>query len=144
MARKSKLNEELINRAAELVNAGHYDNTVFTCLGIGETTWYRWINLGEEDFLNGKNTIVAKFWESVSKARAAAEIRNLEIVQTAANDDWKAAAWFLERKYNEKWGRKEKTELTGKNGGPVEISNAKELLMQKINDMVSKKEEPEE
>jgi len=27
-------------------------------------------------------------------------------------DDWKAAAWYLERKYHDQWGRRDRADLT--------------------------------
>ncbi|MDP3937833.1 MAG: hypothetical protein Q8R92_06825 [Deltaproteobacteria bacterium] len=34
--------------------------------------------------------------------------------------EWTANAWHLERKHPERWGRKERVEHTGKDGGPID------------------------
>jgi len=42
-------------------------------------------------------------------------------VVSHANTTWQAAAWWLERSHHERWGRREKQELTGTDGGPIQI-----------------------
>jgi hypothetical protein len=67
--------------------------------------------------------------QAVEAARAAFVQRNLEVVQQAAANDWKAAAWLLERRRPEAFGRRQVVEasveaipvvdvLTGKVLGP--------------------------
>lgn len=42
-------------------------------------------------------------------AEAEAVITNVEVITRAAQDgDWRAAAWFLEHKYPDRWARLEK------------------------------------
>jgi len=41
------------------------------------------------------------------------------IQRVAENGVWQAAAWRLERKYPDKWGRR-RVEVTGPGGGPVQ------------------------
>lgn len=56
------------------------------------------------------------------KSRATAEIRNLQIIQTAAGDTWQAAAWILERTHPELYGRRERINLEGStDGSPVQV-----------------------
>ncbi len=132
---KCKLTDDLIENACELLARGNYDKTVYRYLGIGEASWFRYINRGEEDFNNGKDTVYAKFYIQTTKARAQSEIRNVGVIQQAAENDWKASAWFLERKFAARWGRRDKTEFTGKDGGPIEIANAKESLLKKLTEL---------
>ena len=68
-----------------------------------------------------KSGLYLEFLEAVKKAEASAEIRTVALIETAANQAWQAAAWWLERKHNDRWGRKEKQEVTGEKGGPVTI-----------------------
>ena len=55
------------------------------------------------------------------------ELRELgywgEVLTTAAQSQWQAAAWKRERITPERWGRldRAKLEVTGKAGGPVEV-----------------------
>ena len=62
----------------------------------------------------------------------------MQIVQAAAqgdaanekDPDWRAATWFLERAYPRKWGRHERVELSGAEGGPINVSvDTKQALL---------------
>jgi hypothetical protein len=48
-------------------------------------------------------------------------VRDLAIIGRAADEHWQAAAWRLERRFPERYARNRRVELTGKDGGPVEI-----------------------
>lgn len=43
-------------------------------------------------------------------------------IQAQAPQDWKAAAWILERRRPQHWGRSQRHELTGADGGPVQLA----------------------
>ena len=114
MARKSKLTKELIKEAYKLVSAGNYIKDVYPILGIDESTWYRWLNEGEK----AKSGIKREFYETIKKAEKDAIARNVALIQRAAQEgNWQAAAWWLERKYFEDWGRKERVDLAADKDG---------------------------
>jgi hypothetical protein len=47
--------------------------------------------------------------DALRTAEAEAVIKNVEVITRAAQDgDWRAAAWFLEHKYPDRWARLEK------------------------------------
>ncbi len=50
--------------------------------------------------------IYREFLEAIEKAEAQAKVRNVTIIQAAAKDNWQAAAYWLERRYPEEWGRR--------------------------------------
>lgn len=56
----------------------------------------------------------------------------IEQIRRAMPTTWQAAAWYLERRYPELYAPRYRTELTGKDGGPVqteEVGSAKEELL---------------
>lgn len=55
-----------------------------------------------------------QFWQTIKKAEAEAEARNTALIQTQASKSWQAAAWWLERKFPDRWGRKDKVQLDGR------------------------------
>jgi len=114
MARKSKLTKELIKEAYKLVAAGNYDKDVYPILGIDKSTWYRWLSEGEK----AKSGLKREFYETIKKAEKEAIARNVALIQRAAQEgNWQAAAWWLERKYFEDWGRKDKVDLSADKDG---------------------------
>ena len=114
MARKRKLTKELIKEAYKLVAAGNYDKDVYPILGIDKSTWYRWLSEGE----TAKSGLKKEFYDTVKKAEKDAIARNVALIQRAAQEgNWQAAAWWLERKYFEDWGRKDKVDLSADKDG---------------------------
>lgn len=114
MARRTKLSEELIKEAYEMVASGNYIKDVYPILGIGEVTWYRWLREGEI----AKSGLKRQFWQAIKKAEKEAIIKNVAVIQKAAEEgNWQAAAWWLERRYYEDWGRKEKVDLAADKDG---------------------------
>lgn len=62
------------------------------------------------------------FRAAVESARSQAEVRAVALInQAAQGGTWQAAAWFLERSHPQRWGRYSRTEVTGRDGGPIEI-----------------------
>jgi hypothetical protein len=114
MPRKSKLTKELIKEAFKLVSAGNYIKDIPPILGIDDSTWFRWLNEGEK----AKSGMKREFYETVKKAEKDAIARNVALIQRAAQEgNWQAAAWWLERKYFEDWGRKDKVDLSADKDG---------------------------
>lgn len=137
---KLKLNDKLIEDAVKYIEAGNYSIVVCNYLGIDESTWYRWKSKGEEDIQNDKNNIYCKFYKSIKKAEAVAEMRSVTIIQSFSRDNWQAAAWYLERKYKDRWSKTEKHEISGKDGGKIEIEDPRNKLLNKINQIIEKRE----
>lgn len=128
--RPSKLTPEVHEEAVRLAGTGVFFCTIAQALGIGETTFYRWLETGEADHTEGRDTDHARFWKAIKNAEASAEINCLRDV-VLGRPQWQARAWFLERKYKDRWAQRpaQQIELTGKNGGPIEVSAVRDRLM---------------
>jgi hypothetical protein len=109
----------------EAIEAGNYASTAAESVGIGESTHYRWMKQGEEGIEPYRG-----YWEAIKKAEAQAEMSAVQNIQTHAAENWTASAWYLERKFPDKWGRKDKLtqEISGKDGKPIEI-DSKSLVL---------------
>jgi hypothetical protein len=111
--RKLKLTPVFIKEAEKLLKAGNYANTVADYLNISESTWYEWLKLGEK----AQSGIYRDFWETIKKATAIAEVGAVSgILQAAQDGNWQAFAWFLERKFPNRWGRKDRNEMPDPQG----------------------------
>ena len=85
--------------------------------GISYDTLNRWRQQGETE--NAPSEF-ASFAETLKRAQAVAVDTLLSRIQDAARGgDWKAAAWILERRQPESWGRHQRMEHSGPNGAPI-------------------------
>lgn len=120
--RPSKLTPEVQDRIVQAVSAGNYQDVAARYAGIDPATFYRWMAAGAEP---DAPDALREFREAVESARAQSEVRAIALIQKAASDGtWQAAAWFLERSHPHRWGRLQRTEVTGAGGGPVEVDVA--------------------
>lgn len=68
------------------------------------------------------------FQQHVLRAKAAAEVRALHMVNKAMGDSWQAAAWFLERTRPDLYGRRERISHEGPTeGSPVKVVTVSEV-----------------
>ncbi|WP_414469279.1 hypothetical protein [Methanobacterium sp. ACI-7] len=104
--RPSKLTPEIQKDIVNLIKAGNYVDITCVIVGINKSTYYDWMKRGKE---SRRPNRYRTFYEEVTKAHAICEARLVAIISKAEETYWKAAAWKLERRYPEKWG-KPKTE----------------------------------
>lgn len=151
--RPLKLTKEVQENIVLMLKLGNYIEAAAPFAGVTKKSIYNWMERGrrEEDRVNAaKGRKIRKaekpfvdFLHAVEKAMAESEIRDVQVLYSAAKKDPKWAAWRLERKYPDRWGRKDKHEVTGKDGGPIEVEDPKEKLLQKLNEMAARKEQDE-
>ena len=121
--RKSKLTPERQQKIVELVAAGNYQNVAAHCVGIDETTLSRWLKMGSEQ----SSGPYYEFRQALKEAEAQSEAVRIERIATAGQTgNWQADAWYLERRYPDRWARRERQDLTLK--GSVEHSLDSGLL----------------
>lgn len=129
MGRKTKLNQPLQERICQLISAGNYIKTACQAVGISEQTYINWMKWGEKS----RKGVYFEFFESVKKAEAQSVARNVAVIQSAAKETWQAAAWWLERKHPQDWGKKERHEHVGKDGEPLQLDiDPKDKLISRL------------
>jgi transposase-like protein len=111
VGRPTKLTPEIQERIVELLKAGNYVETACAVVGIGRTTYYDWMKKAEESTRANKYT---RFHDAVRQAKAWSEARLVAMINKHAEKIWQAAAWMLERKYPERWGRNRKVSKPAK------------------------------
>lgn len=109
-----KLNERTHKVLVAALEAGTFRAVAAETAGIHRATLYAWLERGEADHDANKSTMYADLYEAILKAEANAEYRALQQIQGAAVNDWRAAAWYLERRYQDRWGGKIAVEHSGK------------------------------
>lgn len=113
--RPTKLTPELQEEICKIIRAGNYIETAAAYVGISKNTIYDWMRRGAREKERLKKNPRAKmkkseapfveFSDSIEKALAYAEVRDVAIIGKAAETQWQAAAWRLERKFRDRWGR---------------------------------------
>lgn len=95
MARPSKFTDETRKKLIQALSIGCTYELAAKYAGIHEATFYSWLTKGREGHPG-----FLKFYEDAKKAEAICATGALGvIVQSAREGDWKAAAWFLERRH---------------------------------------------
>ena len=120
--RPIKLTITLTKKICLYLAKGNYFGVACTVCGITPKTAYNWRAKGEKE----KSGIYRDFLSAVEFAEALAETESLDAIRNRLNG-WQAAAWMLERRHRERWG-KSMVEVTGKDGGPIEIDAKDKLL----------------
>ena len=150
MARPSLLTKERTKKIADLITAGNDAETSAMASGISKAAYYVWLARGraEIDRLTRNPKLKAKaseqpyieFVETIEQARAEAEARLVVLVSKAAADPktWQAATWLLERREPKKWGRVNRTEITGADGGPVKSESTVQVSDTELKDLADR------
>jgi transposase len=114
---RSKFTEE--NRAAIIryLEAGNTVETACRMVEVHKSQLYRWLKRGEEA---RPGTTSRSFYDQVQAAEARAEVRAVTILQQGMRDDPKWAAWYLERRRPESWGRRSTVEHA--QAGPLAVA----------------------
>ncbi len=114
--RKTKLNKELTDEIVKRIRAGNYIKVACQAVGISQTSYFDWINKGEQGI-----EPYAEFLGAIKKAESEAHVHFVAIIAAQASSQWQAAAWWLERKYPGQWGKREKIEISQEQVSSKEI-----------------------
>jgi hypothetical protein len=126
-----RLTSELIEKLASTIMKGAYVETAVALHSISKNTFYRWLRQAKSD---NPTALCQELSHAVEKAMAEAELRDMEVIdQAAQSGQWQAAAWRLERKHPDRWGRRDRFQLehTGPGGGAI-LVDERRVSLQKI------------
>ena len=104
--RKTKLTPTLQDEIVKRIRAGNYIKVACQAVGISHTAYFDWIKKGEEGI-----SPYSEFLYLVKRAESAAHVHFVAIIASQAPTQWQAAAWWLERKFPDKWAKKEKIDI---------------------------------
>jgi hypothetical protein len=125
VGRRTICTPELTEQICQILRAGNYICAACDYVGINESTYHSWVLRGEKEIArlddpkakpNESERIFVEFSKAVTRARAQAEIQSVARIRKAAEEDWRADAWYLERSHQQRWGR---TKLDVEHSGEV-------------------------
>ena len=117
--RPPKFNQETLDTIVRAIRGGNYVETAAAMAGVSKSTLYDWLKQGAR----AKTGKLKEFSDAVNQAQGEAEARDVLTIGGAAKLDWRAAAWRLERKFPDRWGRRDTMKHTGPGGGPIITAN---------------------
>lgn len=100
--RPTKLTPEVEDQLVRAISMGAYIETAAAFVGISKVTFYDWMRRGAR----AKSGKYKAFSERIKKAMAESEMRSIMAIQRAGDINWQAHAWYLERKFPERWGKR--------------------------------------
>lgn len=89
----------------QIVRGGAYLKTAAQFAGVHRDTIRRWRKRGETDLQDNVESPYAAFARALARAEAQAEATRVLRIQAAGEKDWRADAWYLERRFPERWGQ---------------------------------------
>lgn len=157
--RPTALTGEVAEQIEAYIREGAYPETAARAAGVSERSYYRWLERGEaeserreaydsehplyaemdlagqaevdpdEAETRTREDVYLAFWQSTQKAVALAEIETVSSVRSGGQD-WQSRAWVAERRWRDRWGRTQRTEISGPGGGAVQVetTSTSELL----------------
>jgi hypothetical protein len=102
--RPDTITEERIVHMETLLHSGSYISVACQVAGIPYSTHKDWMKRGQ--LAGGKNGQYRAYADRIEVALAIGEDNLVKSVAAGAVEDWRAAAWMLERKEPERWGKK--------------------------------------
>lgn len=109
--RPSKLTPERRKRIMDAIRAGSPKMHAAAAAGVSRETLRTWERRGEQPDAPAE---YRAFLADLREAEAAGIVAMAATVTAAARSDWRAAAWLLERRAPDEYGRRDRIEHSGR------------------------------
>lgn len=117
IGRPSKFTPKIKEKVLQGIRLGLSIVKACNIAGIDYNTYRNW----ETKALEDKEPNYIDFFQQCERAKDEREAFHLtQIINASRDGTWQASAWFLERSMPDKYSLKTRTEITGKDGGPVQ------------------------
>lgn len=131
------LTPEIQKKICSALNNGNFIETACEYAGIGKTTFYLWLEKGEQ----GRPEYV-DFMNSVRASIAQGEMRLVMAIHKKIDVDWKAAQYMLTCKFPERWGKKEQLKVfEAEQGEAFKPDGAYEKMLEAIQKIEGEEDE---
>lgn len=95
MARTPEITPDIVRLAREAMRLGMTNELACQYIGISRSSFYRYLARGQHE----RGTVYRQFWDAISQGRSQCAAMQLARIQQAAQEDWRAAAWVMERRF---------------------------------------------
>jgi hypothetical protein len=112
----TKFNNIIADKLLRVLSSGVHRDVAARAVGITDRTLRNWMRKGE-----GGDPLFRQFAEDVKQVEAKAEVGHVANITLASRNDWRASAWYLERKADTRWTRVDKHEVSGREGQPLGV-----------------------
>jgi len=106
LGRKHTLTDEVAIEILQRVSEGSFLTTAAGCANVDPQTVHEWLRRGLADTQAGLDSIFGRFAEGFAQAQHSAEQSAVAALQRGGDGkfkDWRAQAWWLERRHKERW-----------------------------------------
>lgn len=104
---------ELIEPLLQYLREGMSFKEACHLVGVAATSVRKYVNAGQHDLQEGRDSHTAEFAVAVTQAMAEAKHLRITALNRAAENPafWAAAAWWLERRYPQEFGRQDRVNM---------------------------------
>lgn len=120
-SRDKREDKLVVQKILEALKAGHTDKEAAIFAGIRPQLLYQWMREGEDA---PEGTLAYKFREQADLAKSKALNEYLQSIRRASKRNWQAAAWWLEKRKPEVYGKKAELMLTQEKPFEVALADA--------------------
>lgn len=106
--RPTKLTPEVQQRIVDALRDGNYREAAVACAGIDYKTFYNWMRRGQQE----KAGRYFQFFQAVQQAEHEAEREMVAQWKAHMPESWQAIRDFLERRFPDRWGRRDRLDVT--------------------------------
>lgn len=123
---KPKLTRDLVRKACELKRKGLSNQDICNALHVTTTAFYGWIQTEKSDGTKLQKTeLQLALIDGLKEAETDFKQSLIAKVVKHAGDQWQAAAWMLERKYPQEFGKVDRlqAEVQQKTEAKVQVTH---------------------
>jgi transposase len=134
--KRLEVDDTLTDTLADYLRSGLFLREACSLAGVNRDSVYTWLKKGTRDRKKGEDSVEARFTDTIKRAMAEAEADALNDVRNAAKlpQFWAAGAWYLERRYPEKYGRKDRLAMEHSGQMGVGIVEADSTVAESLED----------
>lgn len=146
MARPIDLKPETTEGIANLIRVGNVPLRSAMAKGVSRSTWYSWLARGRAAAARRKDDLdipdaeqpFLELLDAVERAESESQVIAVSHLIKAMPSTPTAVLAFLERRFPREWSRTERHELTGADGGSVQVEDFRGRLAERADRIASR------